>query len=304
MSKIKKIFTLARIYSMQDGWRSYTRFDDGELQLAGFSMKESWHDRFCADPFLFRYDGFNWLFYETVTKGARKGVIGCFKEVEGQWIQQGKIFEQPWHLSYPQVFEKDGHIYMIPEESNLGQGSVNIYEATDFPKGWEKRKTLIDRPFCDATILEYDAHWYMACCPISESEKAELWHSESLFGPWERHPMWDEISQSNQLRRCGGKFIEREGQLFRVAQDCDGFYGKRLFMVPVLEISSTFYREGEAKLLYDNTMPPYRFAHTYNEIMVDSKRLSVVDVHWDELKNPIKILRDIWHSIQTCRKHQ
>ena len=289
---------------MLDGYRSYTYYNDSGLCLVGFNKKESWHEKFCADPFLFRHEGYNWLFYETVTKGTRKGVIGCFKEVDGQWIQQGKILEQEWHLSYPQVFEKDGHIYMIPEESNLGRGSVNIYEAMDFPLGWEKRKTIIDKPFCDATILEYDAHWYMACCPILENEKAELWHSESLFGPWERHPMWDAISQSKQLCRCGGGFIEREGQLFRVAQDCDGFYGKRLFMVPVLEISPTVYREGEAKLLYDNTMPPYCFAHTYNEITVDGRRLSVVDVHWDELKNPIKILRDIWHSIQTCRKHQ
>ena len=34
-------------------------------------------------------------------------------------------------------------------------------------------------------------------------------------------------------------------------------------------------------------MPPYRFAHTYNEIIVDGKRLSVIDVHWDEMK-PLK----------------
>ena len=288
-----KICILIHIYLKQDGWRSYTRYDCSELQLVGFDKKDFWHDKFCADPFLFRHSGYNWLFYETVTKGVRKGVIGCFKEVDGKWIQQGKVLEQPWHMSYPQIFEEDGHIYMIPEESDLGRGSVNLYEATDFPRGWVKRATLINKPFTDSTCLKHKGYWYMACCPISENEKAELWQAPSLFGPWERHPMWDAINQSKRLRRCGGKFIERDGQLFRVAQDCNGFYGKRLFLVPIHKISPTIYREGNAKLLFDKTMPPYHYAHTYNEIMVDGRKLSVVDVHWDEMKSLTKITYDI-----------
>ena len=291
---VKKVCALTRIYSMQDGWRSYTRYGDGEWQLAGFKGKEPWRDRFCADPFLFRHDGANWLFYETVLKGSRKGVIGCLKEVDGEWVQQGKVLEQPWHLSYPQVFEDGGHIYMVPEESDLGRGSVNLYEATDFPRGWVKRATLINRPFADATLLKYDGHWYMAGYMVPPNESAELWHAPSLLGPWTSHPMWDKINQSKRLRRCGGSFIVRDGQLYRVAQDCNGFYGKRLFMVPILEISPEVYREGSARLLWDKSMPPYRYCHTYNELEVArGQRLSVIDVHQDEFKHPLSAIRDI-----------
>ena len=290
---IRKLCSLAHIYSLQDGWRSYTRYGDDNWNLAGFKGKETWRDMFCADPFLFRHDGVNLLFYETVLKGSRKGVIGCLKEVDGEWVQQGKVLEQPWHMSYPQVFEEEGHIYMIPEESDLGKGSVNLYEATDFPRGWKKTRTLINRPFADATILKYGNHWYMACYMIPPNELAELWHAPSLFGPWERHPMWDAINQSRRLRRCGGSFIVRDGQLCRVAQDCNGFYGKRLFLVPVLEISPTVYREGRARLLWDKSMPPYGYCHTYNEMEVDGRRLSVVDVHCDEMKPLRKMIRDI-----------
>jgi hypothetical protein len=128
---------------------------------------------------------------------------------------------------------------------------------------------------------------------IPPNESAELWHSPSLFGPWERHPQYMNISHSKRLRRCGGSFIKRDGQLYRVAQDCNGFYGKRLFMVPVLEMTPTVYREGEAKLLWDKTMPPYSYCHTYNEIEVDGKKLSVIDVHCDEFKNPMTAIRDV-----------
>ena len=295
---VKKICTLARIYSMQDGWRSYTRYGDDKWQLAGFNKKESWRDMFCADPFLFRHDGCNWLFYETVLKRSRKGVLGCLGEVDGKWVQQGKVLEQPWHLSYPQVFEEDGRIYMIPEESDRGRGSVNLYVATDFPRGWVKRATLIDRPFCDSTLLKHDGHWYMACCPITENGTAELWHADFLLGPWKRHPQYMNINQSKRLRRCGGRFITRDGKLYRVAQDCNGFYGKRLFMVPVLEISPAAYREGEAHVLWDKSMPPYSYCHTYNEIDVEGKRLSVIDVHHDVIDSPQRIIAKVMHGFR------
>ena len=106
--------------------------------------------------------------------------------------------------------------------------------------------------------------------------------------------MWNKINQSRRLRRCGGSFIKREGRLYRVAQDCNSvLYGKRMFMVPIEEMSPTKYREGNAILLYDRRMPPYNYCHTYNEIYVDGKRLSVVDVHRDSFKWPHQIVVDV-----------
>ena len=64
-------------------------------------------------------------------------------------------------------------------------------------------------------------------------------------------------------------------------------------MVPVLVISPTEYQEDEAKLLWDKSMPPYGYCHTYNEIEVDGKRLSVIDVHCDEFKNPMTAISDM-----------
>lgn len=282
---LKKFCAYARCYCFYHGWSSHVSKDGGQLMRVGWM-------RFCADPFLFHWQGTNWLFYESLDKKG-KGYIGCYKEEADKWIQQGRVLEEPWHLSYPQVFEKDGKVYMIPESCDFGKGDVSLYEAVEFPKGWKKVAKLIDRPFADSTILKHGEHWYMACYTIPPKETAELWHAPSLFGPWERHPMWNAINQSNRLRRCGGSFIERGGRLFRVAQDCNGIYGKRLFLVPVLELSPTAYREGDAVLLHDKIMPPYGYCHTYNEIEVAGKKLSVVDVHKDTIEWPHKIVGDI-----------
>lgn len=256
-------------------WHSYVNVD-GQHWVHLKLGNHMWHDEFTADPFLFHWKGLNWCFYETMGKD-KKGKIGCFKEVDGKWIQQGIVLEQPWHLSYPQVFDEGGHVYMIPEESDFGRGSVNLYEALDFPKGWAKRATLINRPFADSTLLVRDGHYYLACYTIPPHETAELWHAPTLTGPWSRHPQSGNMNQSNRLRRCGGAFVEEDGRLFRIVQDSNGFYGKRLFKVEVTSISPETYREGRVSLLLDKTTWPYCFKHTYNEITVKGKKFFVID---------------------------
>ena len=292
-----KVRRLARIvmsylsaYLFYHGWSSYVSYGGGSPSRVGDL-------RFCADPFLFNWKGFNWLFYESLDKEG-KGFLGCYKEENGKWIQQGRVLEEPWHLSYPQVFADDGKVYMVPESCNFGNGDVSLYESIDFPRGWRKIATLIDHPFADSTILKYNGHWYMACYTIPPNETAELWHAPTLLGPWMRHPMWNKVNQSRRLRRCGGRFIIRDEQLYRVAQDCNSvLYGKRLFLVKIKEISPTVYREGDVTLLYDRHMPPYDYCHTYNEIMGNGSCLSVVDVHYDSLRWPHQIIAEIMKTM-------
>lgn len=257
-----------------------------------------WHHEFCADPFLFVKDGVPYLFYETLKNG--KGVIGYFECVDGDWADRGVIIDMPWHMSYPQVFEEDGRVYMIPEQSNHGKGNVALYEAVEFPRKWEMRKVLIDRPFADSTLLKHEGHYYMACYAIPPHEGAELWRAEKLVGPWERHPQWGKVSQARRLRRCAGSFcrgehVERVGLvlgdghgehvehgewtgIYRMAQDCNGGYGKRVFRVPVLKLSPTEYEEGPAELVLDwGNEPKGCGKHTLNELSVNGEKWVVWD---------------------------
>ena len=266
---------LANFY--EPGWRTYVQYNGGRPILLTPAVHSGLR-QFVADPFLFRYDGANWLFYETVDDNW-KGKIGCFKEEDGRWVSKGIVLERPWHMSYPQVFEEDGHVYMIPEQSALGKGNVSIYEATDFPGGWVLRAVLIDRPFADATLVMRNGHYYMACYTLPPHESAELWHSETLWGPWMRHPMWNRINQSCRLRRCGGSFAEFNGELCRVAQDCNGCYGKRLFKIPIEKLTPTEYQEGCASILLDQTTWPHKLKHTFNLMDVDGQHMSTFDTH-------------------------
>lgn len=292
------------------GWRVYLNRNNDKYEWIDpcyFDKNVSTKDKavsfhsFMADPFLFHTKGHNWLFFETVgpevVQSGLKGKIGCLKEVGGRWVNQGVVLEQPWHMSYPQVFEENGHIYMIPEQSALGKGDVSLYEATDFPRGWEKRVTLIERPFADATLLRLDGHYYMACYTIPPSETAELWHATSLFGPWTRHPEWQNILQNAKFRRCGGAFLEENGRLFRMAQDCDGGYGLRLYKVPVIEVTPEKYKEGKPILFMDEQQIIKSYKHTFNKISGYGEQLTVFDCHWHTRMPFIFMLNSIFERI-------
>ena len=285
-SFFRKLTGLLSVYIFREGWRSYVA--RGGKRFARVPLPREMNG-FCADPFFFERDGASWLFFETVD-GAMKGRLAVCRWTGKHWADFQIVLEEPFHLSYPQVFEEDGHVYMIPESGNRGKGCVALYEATDFPDGWVKRQVLIDRPYADSTLLRTGGHYYLACY-TNEKESAELWHADKLTGPWTLHPQSGNMNQSRRLRRCGGAWLEENGKLYRVAQDCNGFYGKRLFKVSVLKISPTEYQEGSAVLLWDDKRFPYRKCHTYNEIILDGEKLMVIDCHQNVLRNPIEAIK-------------
>ena len=97
----------------EQGWREYTRWDDGEWVRADPGKKTDGphYNAFIADPFLFHHQGTNWLFYETVgpewVASGLKGKIGCFMErvhtyneisVNGRRLS---VFDCQWKTRHP-----------------------------------------------------------------------------------------------------------------------------------------------------------------------------------------------------------
>lgn len=262
-------------------YRTFVRSNGGDAKVVDIGCGP--YDRdYCADPFLFRHNGVNWLFYETLDRNG-KGVLGCLKQevADGEWENMGIVLDRPWHLSYPQVFEEGGHIYMIPESCDASRGykdcSVTLYEASSFPFGWNEVTTLIKEPFADSTLYRQGGHYYLSCLRMTPKYKNELWHSASIRGPWTKHKQSDNGNQSLRLCRNGGSFQVIDGKLYRIAQDCNGDYGKRVFKVPIVKLSPTEYEEGAASLMLDDDWPKVSFVHTYNNLRTPDGFLEVID---------------------------
>ena len=248
---------------------------------------------FCADPFLVAGQGGLLCFYETLTP-LGKGVLGCAEYAGGRWRQQGVVLEEAWHQSYPQVF-RDGDRWLMIPESKANNG-VSLYQADDFPYGWRRIGRLLEGPYADSTILRWEGKWYLfAYREEVVRQWLELWVADRPEGPWALHPQGACIQRSRRLSRpAGACMVEGDGRLFRVAQDCNGDYGKRVFRVPILELSPTRYREGRATLLVAKGDRGARGAHTYNKCVTPEGVFEVKDFKRFALKPAGRLMRDVW----------
>jgi hypothetical protein len=265
-------------------WHLALRPGDGHPLRPGFATepftallppgKTGW-----ADPFLFHRDGRTWLFIEEIPFG-KKGVVSVMETLpQGGFGRPRRVLEEPFHLSYPNVFEHGGLTYMVPETAQAGQ--VRLYRATDFPGGWVLDRVLLEGVCAtDATFLEHDGAWWLFANLRPEGgsswDELHLFRSESLFGPYRPHPLNPVVSDARRARPAGSIF-RRDGRLFRPAQDCSGWYGRALAVMEIVRLDEGGYEEKEAVRLEPGLIPSSFCLHTFESgeglEIVDGQRL-------------------------------
>lgn len=198
---------------------------------------------FVADPFLFR-NGTGWvMFFETLVRDSNKGVICLATSDDGlSWVYQQVILEEPFHLSYPHVFEWDGAHYMIPETAEAN--AVRLYEAAEFPHKWTFVGELLHGAHRDPSIFRHDGRWWM----FSETGRnrrgtLSLHFAENLTGPWQEHPQSPVVDDNPHITRPGGRVLQFGGRTYRVTQDVFPDYGMRLFAFEITSLTTTAYAE-------------------------------------------------------------
>ena len=78
-----------------------------------------------------------------------------------------------------------------------------------------------------------------------EHEVLELFHADSITGPWQRHPMSPLISGNKHSARCGGRAIIVNDRVFRFTQDCLPVYGSSVRAFEILSLTRSSYAERE-----------------------------------------------------------
>lgn len=199
--------------------------------------------RFVADPFLIQENGLWRLFFEILGDRDDKGVIGLAESQNGlHWRYRQVVLEEPFHLSYPTVFESEGRHYMVPE--TIAPKTIRLYGAVEFPTRWTLLDTLVDRDVSDPSIFSHEGRWYiLACQRPGNNDTLCLFHADRLEGPWKEHPRSPVVRGDPHGARPGGRVVHWEGRLFRFAQDCDPFYGLRVWAFEITCLDETAYRE-------------------------------------------------------------
>ena len=184
--------------------------------------------RFLADPFGLWRDGQLYVFVETYDYRDRIGRIEVLiYDAALQLTARHLALAEPWHLSYPYVFEAHGETWLLPEAHRSGR--LTLYRAAAFPQRWEAAAT-IDLPHgaVDATPLFHDGLWWLFHAPAtSEPGKQGALHiayAERLQGPWRPHPA-NPVRRDAAGSRPGGTPIVVDGHIVLPVQDCSRTYG-------------------------------------------------------------------------------
>lgn len=201
---------------------------------------------FVADPFMVREGDAWYMFVEILNRDINRGQIALATSADGKkWKYQHLVLQEPFHLSYPQVFKLDGEYYMIPE--TYEDQSVRLYRATNFPHTWTlDRKLLTGADFLDPSIFQHDGKWWMYVCTGKTFDTLHLYYADDLRGPWQAHPANPLITADPAIARPAGRVLVHDGRIYRFTQDCSVYYGRHVRVFEVTELTTEHYREQEA----------------------------------------------------------
>ncbi|MBI5740593.1 MAG: hypothetical protein HZA16_07720 [Nitrospirae bacterium] len=200
---------------------------------------------YIADPFMFLKDNAWYMFFEVKRRDNNKGEIGLAVSADGlRWGYQRIVLAEPFHLSYPYVFEWQGEYYMLPEAWK--SGGVSLYRAESFPEKWSCMGKLISgRRIVDSSIFRYADMWWILTDTGKNymSPVLSLYYSKELPGPWVEHPLSPVVKSDPHIARPGGRVIIMNGRPVRFTQDVVPVYGKQVYAFEIAELSPTKYRE-------------------------------------------------------------
>ncbi len=220
-----------------------------------------------ADPMLFKHGSSNWLFFEQWQMGVTKGEIwrGLLGQ-DGSLSDVRPCLRQPYHLSYPQLLEEEGEIFLIPESEEAG--GVSLFRARHFPDNWVLERRLIDFPCVDQTVFRWKDRWWMIVSPqIVKGVAAISWlfSARRLTGPWLVHPAGP-VAASAENARGAGPIFSHDTRLIRPSQDCALSYGRALLFNEILCLDGESYSERVIARVDAGWRPGLAGVHTYSRI--------------------------------------
>lgn len=228
------------------------------------------NDRFWADPFVIKKDNRYYVFVEEFFYKTKKGHISILElDRDGELIKMQKIIENPYHMSYPFVFERDNTYYMIPETA--GNRSIDLYKCIEFPGKWERVKSIMNNiNALDTTLFNYDGKWWLFTLVdnISSNLAASpelflFWSDDFLSNKWISHPMNPVVTDVRYARPAGKIFI-CDGNIYRPSQDCSGRYGNSFAINQIIVLNCEEYQEKKVLKIKPDWEKSFKGTHTYN----------------------------------------
>lgn len=246
-----------------------------------------------ADPFPIEIDGVLYIFAELFEYSKVKGAIGYTKWTDKGFTEWKKIIEEPYHLSFPNIFYRGDNLFMCPEAHE--SGVVYLYRCVNFPDKWVKDQALFKSgEAVDTIFIEENNEIYGITC-IWEGLKR---HGLQIFKIEKERIEFSDAKLKllpYYLSRPAGKvfYDQSVNKKFVVSQVCKPIYGAGLVFKEYL-IKWPLYSEKEYRRILPgdikcNSKRRYNGIHTFNV----TEHYIVIDLAWSRINIYEKVCRAV-----------
>ncbi|MCG9970422.1 glucosamine inositolphosphorylceramide transferase family protein [Christiangramia crocea] len=226
-------------------------------------------DRIWADPFVVQKNGNYYIFIEELFFSENNGHISVLEmDSKGNYSQPKVVLKNEHHLSYPNIFEVEDEIYMIPECNATKR--IDLYKCIDFPYQWEFADTLMENVHAvDSTIIYKDNLYWLFTnirqnAGASSHDELFLFSSTNLCSKnWKSHPANPIISDVKRARPAG-KIFEFNENLYRPSQNCSKHYGYGLNFNKIEILTEENYKETIIDMVLPDWDNNLKGVHTFN----------------------------------------
>lgn len=279
----------------------YNCLYEGKNQSAFEVLKSTWRYWY-ADPIVFAHAGEEYLFAERMDRWSSKGILVAAKISEDGISAFSPVLEEPYHLSYPFVFEKNGELFMIPESTS--DRSVKLYRCLQFPYHWQCEKVLFeDVLYADTNVICAGGHYYLITGEmdpnIGSKTKTLIFEADGI----EQGDLFALEQSKNSVfsyeQRGAGRWIEEGGQLIQPTQCGDTEnYGTALKFRTVNLCNGIMmfqdFSSADIDSVCFNSKKQISGMHTY----ALSEKYEIIDVKYEQKTNPAVLLGKFFRKIK------
>jgi hypothetical protein len=205
-------------------------------------------DRVWADPFIWRQGEDFYIFCEEWLYREPHGHISVMQvSNQGEVLSPAKpVLKEPYHLSYPFLFEYEGALHLLPEGG--ASRMLEVYQCEEFPGRWRKRTTLMRNiRFTDAALFPHHDRWWLFLTMrrglyALNRDLFLFWADTPLAQNWTPHPS-NPVIRDIQSARPAGRVFEVGGKLYRPSQNCLIRYGHSLRINEIIRLDTKGYEE-------------------------------------------------------------
>jgi hypothetical protein len=221
--------------------------------------------RFLADPFVLSDQQRSYCFVEDYNYREAKACISVYELHANGSTRIGPVIREPFHLSFPFLFQYQSRHYLCPESS--ASGEIRLYECIALPDQWVFTKTLMcNIAAADTMLFQHEGLWWLLTNIDSAgigdycSELHVFYASEPITDEWTPHPQNPVIVDPNRARNGGLLF--KGAEIYRVSQR-QGFdaYGQSAAINRITALTPSTYQEEVVATIEPDFFPKTKGTH-------------------------------------------